>query len=122
MSEFDSKNTGVITGVVKFDPDAFEMKDGGTIGRVKIEHQHEKVDKKSQFTVKGFGKVGDEIAELVEGQAVKVKYDLVQERWKKDDEWHEAFVLRAIELKAGEAPAIEDTGDDDADDDDDIPF
>ena len=71
--------SGEIEHTVEGEPNV-RMKDGDTIGRVKIEHQHDKVDKKSQFLVKGFGKVGDDIVALSEGQEVKVKYDLVQER------------------------------------------
>lgn len=98
------QNTGVIEGVVRWDADSFTMQDGGTIGRVKIEHAHEYGDKKSTFTVKGFGPFGDAVAALAAGQKVKVKYELVEEKWQKDEEWQREITLKVIDLKAEDAP------------------
>jgi hypothetical protein len=115
------QNTGVIEGVVRWDADEFTT-EKGVIGRVKIEHAHEYGDKKSTFTVKGFGPFGQQVADLVAGQKVKVKYEIVEEKWQKDDEWQREVTLKVTDLKAEAAPesAFDEPATVGADDD--IPF
>ena len=116
-------NTGTMTGKIHKLWDAKETKNG-TATRGAVLEVESFNGFKARFDVSSFGDTAGVLGSFSEGDRVVIQYELQQNSWKKDDEWHNKIVLNVRSIHALAQAAIVGSVDSSAsyDNDDDMPF
>ena len=100
-------NKAEISGRIKFEPRRNVVqkddKPDFIIVSALLEHTDEKSERRSQFRIKAFNKLGDKLALLTEGQELIVIGRLEENRWLKDkdkptEEWKSETVIVAYKI------------------------